>query len=962
MDSTAQELHRRALAAFDDLSIQSPERRQITLESLRHTDPDLWAVVAALLETDAAESTLDTTPLQILSGAQSDAGAAQEPDPNPGRRLGPWQIDSLIGSGGMGQVYHAHRADGQYEQNVALKIIRAELTSPAMHSAFLDERNTLARMTHPYIVPLLDGGLDANGMPWFVMQKVDGLPIDLWCDTHRRTIRERVALLIQTCGAVAFAHSQGVLHHDLKPSNILINRDGTPQLLDFGLASLLSSNSVIQSAGLAISAGYTAPELIHSNQRHVASDVYSLGVVAYRLLCGDHWPTPPNLLTTIRGKETITDHRLPSEQALDSDAAALHDRNVGKVQQLVRQIRGDLDAIVMCAIADNPAQRYASIHELQRDLQHWLEHRPVLAASGGWRYRAKKFARRHRMAVGLGALLVAVATCGAGLALLQYRQTRQQEYAYHSVAELLERSLGNATLSGLGGTRLSPIQALEKTESDLRALPLHDNPELLARGLSILARNYSLAGYYDRALALTAEAEKLGNQDPLQRARNIAVRASLLTGNGQFDEAISLIEAALRNLPTQDSAELTRTRIALLARYASALTLQNKIEESDAKLQQAMALCRDKPEFAIDQAQLLILSVYNLGTQGRYDLARTALQKAISLSEKQAPEVADKARVLMADTLNLMQGPEPALKVSQETVDSLIKHYGPDHPEVGAALINYSYLLLNVGRKDDAMTAAQRAVKILTIAYGSDGLKTADANKNLARILFATASSPAQREASFEVMRRAIAVYDKRLGPRHYADQQARYQFATMLLDSVQSQAVSGPGAKTYAGEAAMLLSGITQTESGPAPHAQWHLSYADALTVLGRTQEAEHSYRLALTLPVAKNSPVITANIYARLGELLLAQQRLNEAATDFRNALNTLKDAKGVQQDGIRAISINGLIGIDLAHGQRQSAKAGFEQFCKVAQAAGQPDIANAVRVRQASLPANLGAHCKL
>ena len=192
-------------------------------------------------------------------------------------------LDRVLAQGGMGTVYEASRADGQYEKRVALKCIRTEVSSPSLVDAFMRERNHLAQLEHPHIAPLLDGGIEADGHPWFAMQLVQGTSMDAWADQQSLSLTERVRLLLQACDALHYAHSQGVLHQDIKPANLLVNADGQVQLLDFGLTASLAADTL--APRIAISQGYAPPEATRGDRPTVASDLWSLGMVMYRLLC-----------------------------------------------------------------------------------------------------------------------------------------------------------------------------------------------------------------------------------------------------------------------------------------------------------------------------------------------------------------------------------------------------------------------------------------------------------------------------------------------------------------------------------------------------------------------------------------------------------------------------------------------------------------------------------------------------
>jgi serine/threonine protein kinase len=272
----------RALALLGDYLALKASDRERELRALEKREPEVHRLVAAMLRLDQAEHPLDHLPSEVLERFETTDQTLDEA--RLGSRLGPWLIIDVIGAGGMGTVYRARRDDGQYEQQVALKCVRRELTSEALVNAFIRERNTLARLSHVGIAPLLDGGVDLHGHPWFAMRLVDGEPIDQWCDRRRSSIEARVRLLEKVCEALDYAHRHMVLHLDIKPSNLLVTADGNIQIVDFGLSTVL--NGEREAPRIAVSPGYTAPEALTGTLPTAALDIYSMGMVMRRLLWG----------------------------------------------------------------------------------------------------------------------------------------------------------------------------------------------------------------------------------------------------------------------------------------------------------------------------------------------------------------------------------------------------------------------------------------------------------------------------------------------------------------------------------------------------------------------------------------------------------------------------------------------------------------------------------------------------
>jgi len=348
-----------------------------------------------------------------------DAGAADYlPASEIGRRIGPYQIIEEIGAGGMGAVYLAERT-GEFRQRVALKLIRPGMDSGMFVSRFHRERQILAALDHPNIARLLDGGAADDGRPYFVMEHVDGKPLQEWCHAHAVPTGERLRLFLDVCGAVEYAHQRLVVHRDLKPANILVTEDGTVKLLDFGIAKLLGSETASETVALTEMGGhlmtpeYASPEQVRGLPVTTATDIYSLGVILFELLAG-RLPYAFETRSALEVERIVagTDPPFPSA--------------VAAVPAMARQITGDLDVIVLKALEKEPARRYQSVEQFAADIRRHLEGAPILARPQTWRYRSGRFVRRNRIAVGAAVLVVLSLTGGLIASLWQAHIARQE--------------------------------------------------------------------------------------------------------------------------------------------------------------------------------------------------------------------------------------------------------------------------------------------------------------------------------------------------------------------------------------------------------------------------------------------------------------------------------------------------------------------------------------------------------
>jgi len=360
-----------------------------------------------------------------------------------GRRVGAYRILQQVGAGGMGEVYRAVRDDDQYQQQVALKLVRTGQDSTFVVTRFKNERQILATLDHPNIARMLDGGTTEEGTPYFVMELIEGQPISEYCDAHRLSISDRLALFTQVCAAVQYAHQRLIIHRDLKPGNILVTSEGTPKLLDFGIAKILGLDAMAQSSEATLTAfraltpGYASPEQIKGEPMTTASDVYSLGVVLYELLAGhspyrvatrtaqeivravcDDEPEKPSL--SIRRVETEGDGfplRSCEELSVARDSSP---------QKMQKRLSGDLDNIVLMALRKEASRRYPSVEQFSEDIRRHLENVPVLARKDTLRYRASKFVTRHRAGVVASTAAVLALLSGLAITLHEAQVARQQ--------------------------------------------------------------------------------------------------------------------------------------------------------------------------------------------------------------------------------------------------------------------------------------------------------------------------------------------------------------------------------------------------------------------------------------------------------------------------------------------------------------------------------------------------------
>ncbi|HEX2218955.1 MAG TPA: serine/threonine-protein kinase [Gemmatimonadales bacterium] len=424
------ERFRRCEELFHAAAPLDPAEREAFLREQCAEDAELRADVERLL--DARTRAADFISSPALAAAGTWPGAEES---LLGRHVGPYRVVREIGRGGMGAVYLAERADGQYEQRVALKVIKRGMDTEQVLARFRAERQILASLDHPNIARLLDGGSTERGVPFFAMEYIEGEPIDVWAKRRELSVDDRLRLFLQVCGAVVYAHQHLVVHRDIKPLNILVTPGGVPKLLDFGIAKVLHEGDEATSTvtGMRmLTPEYASPEQVEGRHATTASDVYALGVVLYELLTGRspyrlRSRSPLDVVEAVR----TTDPERPSA--------------VGGTEKLRRRLRGDLDTILLTALRKEPARRYQSVEQFAGDVRRHLEGLPVRARPDTFGYRAGKFVRRNKVPVAAAVLVALALVGGTAATAYQAREARAaQERAERRFADV--RKLANALL------------------------------------------------------------------------------------------------------------------------------------------------------------------------------------------------------------------------------------------------------------------------------------------------------------------------------------------------------------------------------------------------------------------------------------------------------------------------------------------------------------------------------------
>ena len=545
---------RRVEAVLDAAITREPTQWPALLDEACSGDPELRCEVEALLaRLDAAERFLDSPPGAAAAALLAEARELEEgyaEKPREGQRIGAYRILRELGRGGMSRVFLAARADGQFEQQVALKLLRPGLDSELDQERFRGERQILASLNHPNIARLFDGGVTDDAVPFLVMEYVEGEPLDRYCIARGLSLAERLTLFLAAAEATQFAHRNLVVHRDLKPSNILVTTTGTVKLLDFGLAKLLEPRPgfaapTTRTGSRWMTPEYAAPEQVRGDAVNTLTDVYQLGVVLYELLTGQ--------LPFANRSRSLHELELAilDEDPESPSAAVLRDANSGDDARARSQaLRGDLDAIVMKALHKEPERRYASAAALHEDIERFRAGRAVSARPDGAGYRLRKFVRRNRAAVTAATIATAALLVATVFSVSQAREARQQRDVARGQARrqhaMSELQLVLASDSrGPGGRPLSIVERIELAERTL-VRRFRQEPELVTEVLVDLSVRLYEAGEHqaERRLLARAAAIARDSDHPTQFALAECARVYSLVFDDQFDSARTSLAAA----------------------------------------------------------------------------------------------------------------------------------------------------------------------------------------------------------------------------------------------------------------------------------------------------------------------------------------------------------------------------------------------------------------------------------
>ncbi len=698
------------LAEVEALLEAAQQRPREQWASFLHEATDDEAVrqeVAKLLVGDAEAQSFFSGIVDRLADVASEVLDRR----NAPQTFGAYRTVRALGHGGMGSVYEAERIDGQFEQRVAIKLIRRGMETDAAVSRFLAERQILAGLRHPGIAQLLDGGITEDGRPYFVLEFVPGEPLDVHCADGRLALGARLQLWLQIADAVEYAHRNLVVHRDLKPSNVMVNSAGKAKLLDFGIAKPLveAERGLTRTGARAMTPEYAAPEQVEGGPITTATDVYGLGLLLYELITarrpyGDRTRSATELERVILREDPVRPSsvvlRPPRTTTPRSTAEGGAVRLSTTRRRLARQLAGDLDTICMTALRKEPERRYASVRALADDVRRHLDGQPIEARSDSLIYRAGKFVRRHRL--GVASALTLAVTSGAFVASLvqESARTALQRDRAEAVSELLIDLLVEADPERHRGHELTAREVLDRGAA--RVESMHLQPDVQMTLSDVMGRAYRNLGAYDdsrRMLMLSLQLRRrLNGDDHPATADAQRELAELLRLRGEYDTALAEVEGALAVHRTTPNSEA----------YGEDLAVRGRIQHAR--------------------------GAYGRAEQDALDALRVLRVVHGQQHERVADVLNDLAATLAADGQ-----PAEAERRYREALAIQRAQLGVDHPAVPATLNNLAGVLLRANDLPGAEEVQREALAIYHRIHGRDGqhpaLATALSNLGVTRMV-----------------------------------------------------------------------------------------------------------------------------------------------------------------------------------------------------------------------------------
>ncbi len=632
-----------------------PAERKLTLDSICDGDPDLRREIEALLASnDEAEDFIEDPAFTVADAVPADNDCLRN------KVIGHYRITGEIGRGGMGAVYLASRSDGEFEHQVAIKVVGNSFLGQESLDRFRRERQILARLNHPNIARLLDGGVTDDGLPYLVMEYVEGEPLVEYADKHELSLDERLRLFVKICRALAYAHGNLIVHRDIKPSNILVTADGEPKLLDFGLAKILdieSDHIRTATSFRALTPAYASPEQIRGDPITTASDIYSLGVVLYELLTGSR---PFNYESMTYEKMLKVVSFVEPTRPSEIDTSGSETKPAPGVP--LPSLKGDLDNVVMMALRKEPERRYGSAEQLAADIDRHLNDLPVTATPDTVGYRLSKFVQRNKVATAAAALIMIAVGLGLVTTTWQARAAaRERDHARRETekAEQLNvflQSILSAASPEAKGKDAKVIEVLDDAAARLDN-ELADQPELKAKALTTIGRTYDDLGLPEKAEPKLREAlaiyDGLAAADPHDVTVTKAFLAETLVDEYRFDEAEPManeVVATLRNAPAN------KELAAALFLLGELRVREGKYDEAQSLLNESISTCDMLPGAEFECAYYRVSLGRAKQFAGDLDGAESIYRRSLAVFQREPARYAFRMGILLTNLGDTLLG------------------------------------------------------------------------------------------------------------------------------------------------------------------------------------------------------------------------------------------------------------------------------------------------------------------
>ncbi len=878
---------------------------------------------------------------KITGGFGSTAAASAKE-----RFIGPYKVIKEIGEGGMGKLFLAIRDDDVYKKKVAIKLVKRGMDSDYVLSRFRYERQILASLEHPNIARLLDGGTTDDGRPYFVLEYVEGLPIDVYCDAKKLNIIERLKLFSKVCSAVHYAHQNLVVHRDIKPSNILVTEEGEPKLLDFGIAKLLAPD-LYGETGMQTGAGmrlmtpyYASPEQVLGKMITTASDTYSLGVLLYELLTGHK----PYRLKTLAPHEL---ERIICQQEPERPSTAIEmteeieepdgttsllrpdtisESRSGQPQKLRRTLSGDLDTIILKALRKEANRRYATVEQFSEDIRRHLEGLPVIARADTLSYRVGKFIWRHKFGVAAAGVIFALVLGFVAMTLVQNARVNRALQKATSERDRAEQVSGFlvdlfkvSDPSEARGNEIKAREILDKGAAQIEQ-GLNDQPEIQATLMNTMGRVYQSLGLYDRATPLLEKSlntrRQLFGSDNADVATSLNGLGELMFAKNKLDEAETMLRESLatrRRLEGEESAGVAEC----VNNLASVLFAKKDYEAAEPMMKKASDMRRklfgknnaDVAE-GLNNLGALTLFIKN-DAAGAEPYYRESLEIYRNLYGSDHPRIAQ----LLSNTglavakKGDLQGAEPFFR---DALAMRQKLYGAEHPEIAESLHNLGGFFRDKGDFAAAEPFFRDAVAMRRKLLGNNSPAVISSLNNQALSLYQQGKI-AEAEPFY---RESLETTKTLQGAESPATASVLYNLASLLYDK-----------GSYQEAEAMFRQALDiRKKKLPKDHQDAGLAMVGegkALVAIGDAKNAEALLREGVDIVRQKltENNWQTADARSALGGCLTALKKFDEAEPLLLNSYQFLKANRG-EQSPRTVQALTRLIALYQAAGQKEKA----------------------------------------